>query len=162
MAKMPKKDLRNKPVKQNSKLLKDPVRRDFLYLATGAVAAVGVANVAWPLIDQMNPDASMLALSSIEVDIGAVQEGQSITVQWRGKPVFIRHRTKKEIAEAKEVVLETLPEHIIKNSNLRVINISFYLTVTNHEALVVSFMITLIVEIGKKILHLHKMLEKHF
>ncbi len=107
---MPKKDLRNKPVKQNSKLLKDPVRRDFLYLATGAVAAVGVANVAWPLIDQMNPDASMLALSSIEVDIGAVQEGQSITVQWRGKPVFIRHRTKKEIAEAKEVVLETLPD----------------------------------------------------
>ena len=48
----------------------DPTRRDFLYVATGAVAAVGVAGTVWPLIDQMNPDASVLALASIEFDVG--------------------------------------------------------------------------------------------
>jgi ubiquinol-cytochrome c reductase iron-sulfur subunit len=78
----------------------DQNRRDFLFLATGAVGAVGAAAVAWPLIDQMNPDASTLALAAIEVDIDAIQEGQIVTVKWRGKPVFIRHRTAKEIAEA--------------------------------------------------------------
>ena len=85
-----------------------PNRRDFLYLATGAVGAVGVAAVAWPFIDQMNPDASTLAMSSIEVDIGAIAEGQIVTVKWRGGPVFIRHRTKKEIAEAQDVQLSEL------------------------------------------------------
>jgi ubiquinol-cytochrome c reductase iron-sulfur subunit len=78
----------------------DPNRRDFLFLATGAVGAVGVAAVIWPLIDQMNPDASTVALAAIEVDIGAIQEGQIVTVKWRGKPVFIRHRTAKEIEAA--------------------------------------------------------------
>jgi ubiquinol-cytochrome c reductase iron-sulfur subunit len=78
----------------------DQNRRDFLFLATGAVGAVGVGAVVWPLIDQMNPDASTLALAAIEVDITAIQEGQIVTVKWRGKPVFIRHRTAKEIEEA--------------------------------------------------------------
>jgi ubiquinol-cytochrome c reductase iron-sulfur subunit len=75
----------------------DQNRRDFLFLATGAVGAVGVGAVVWPLIDQMNPDAATLALAAIEVDISAIQEGQIVTVKWRGKPVFIRHRTPKEI-----------------------------------------------------------------
>ncbi|PLX38177.1 MAG: ubiquinol-cytochrome c reductase iron-sulfur subunit [Hyphomicrobiales bacterium] len=88
----------------------EPTRRDFLYIATGAVGAVGVAGVAWPLIDQMNPDASALALASIEVDVSAVEEGQSITVKWRGKPIFIRNRTEKEVEEAKAVPLEDLPD----------------------------------------------------
>mgnify|MGYP000577691781 FL=1 len=86
----------------------EPTRRDFLYVATGAFAAVGVAGIAWPLIDQMNPDASALALASIEVDISNVEVGQSITVKWRGKPVFIRRRTEKEIAEADAVNLADL------------------------------------------------------
>jgi ubiquinol-cytochrome c reductase iron-sulfur subunit len=91
-----------------SATIDDPNRRDFLYLATGAVGAVGVAGLAWPLIDQMNPDASTLALSSIEVDIGAIPEGQIVTVKWRGGPVFIRHRTKKEIDDAEGVPLSEL------------------------------------------------------
>ena len=66
----------------------EPTRRDFLYLATGAFAAVGAANVVWPLIDQMNPDASVKALASLEVDLSAIETGQSVTVTWRGKPVF--------------------------------------------------------------------------
>jgi ubiquinol-cytochrome c reductase iron-sulfur subunit len=78
-------------------------RRDFLYLATGAVGAVGVAAAAWPFIDSMNPAADTLALASIDVDLAPVQEGQAITVTWRGKPVFIRHRTGAEIEEAKKV-----------------------------------------------------------
>ncbi|WP_321341478.1 ubiquinol-cytochrome c reductase iron-sulfur subunit [uncultured Cohaesibacter sp.] len=81
----------------------EPTRRDFLYVATGAFGAVGAAALAWPFIDQMNPDASAVALSSIEVDISSIEVGQSLTVKWRGKPVFIRHRTDKEIEEAKAV-----------------------------------------------------------
>ncbi len=83
-------------------------RRDFLYLATGAVAVVGAAAAVWPLIDSMNPSADVLALSSTEVDIAPVAVGQSITVVWRGKPIFIRHRTEKEIEEARAVDVSTL------------------------------------------------------
>lgn len=86
----------------------EPTRRDFLYVATGAFAAVGAACAVWPLIDQMNPDASVLALASIEVDISAVPVGQEITVKWRGKPVFIRHRSEAEIAAAESVDVSTL------------------------------------------------------
>ena len=83
-------------------------RRDFLFTATYAVGAVGVGATVWPLIDQMNPDASVKALASTEVDISNVEIGQSITVLWRGKPVFIRRRTDEEIAEARDVKLEEL------------------------------------------------------
>ena len=88
--------------------LAEPSRRDFLYIATGAVGVVGVGALAWPFIDQMNPDASALALSSIEVDISAIQPGQIVTVQWRGKPVFIRNRTDKEMQDVKAVPLGEL------------------------------------------------------
>ena len=83
-------------------------RRDFIFTASYALGAVGVGAVAWPLIDQMNPDASVKALASTEVDISGVERGQSITVLWRGKPVFIRRRTDDEIAKAKEVDLKEL------------------------------------------------------
>lgn len=96
----------------------EPTRRDFLYIATGAVAAVGAAALAWPFIDQMNPDASTLALGTIEVDVGPVAEGQSITVQWRGKPVFIRHRTAKEVQDSKAVPAGELRDALARNANL--------------------------------------------
>jgi len=83
-------------------------RRDFLYIATGAFATIGPAVAIWPLIDQMNPDASAAALSSIEVDLGPIEEGQAITVVWRKKPVFIRHRTAREIQEALATPLSEL------------------------------------------------------
>ena len=85
-------------------------RRDFLYIATGSFAAVGAAAVVWPLVDQMNPDASVQALAEIEVDLSAIPEGQSVTVKWQGKPVFIRHRTAEEIEEARSVDVATLPD----------------------------------------------------
>lgn len=85
-------------------------RRDFLYIATGAVGAVGVAGAAWPLINQLNPDASVLALASIRVDIAPIVEGSSVTIMWRGMPVFIRHRTAAEIAEAQSVPLSDLKD----------------------------------------------------
>jgi ubiquinol-cytochrome c reductase iron-sulfur subunit len=89
----------------------EPTRRDFLYIATGAVGAVGAAAVAVPLISQMNPDASTIAAGApVEVDITPVTEGQVIKVFWRGKPIFINHRTKKEIEEAKSVNLASLPD----------------------------------------------------
>ncbi len=84
-------------------------RRDFIFTASYALGAVGVGAAVWPLIDQMNPDASVKALASTEVDVSGVEKGQSITVLWRGKPVFIRRRTEEEIAKAKDVKLEDLP-----------------------------------------------------
>jgi len=83
-----------------SKRPEDPGRRDFIVIATNAMAGLGAAAVVWPLIDQMNPAADTLALANIEVDVSKISEGQSITVKWRGKPVFIRHRTEDEIARA--------------------------------------------------------------
>ena len=83
-------------------------RREFIFTATYAVGAVGVGATVWPLIDQMNPDASVKALASTEVDISNVEKGQSITVLWRGKPVFIRRRTDEEIAKARDVSLQDL------------------------------------------------------
>jgi ubiquinol-cytochrome c reductase iron-sulfur subunit len=85
-------------------------RRDFLYLVTGATAAVGAAAMVWPLIDAMNPAADTLALASTEVDLSGIDEGMRITVTWRGKPVFIAHRTPQEIEEAEAVPLEELPD----------------------------------------------------
>jgi ubiquinol-cytochrome c reductase iron-sulfur subunit len=86
----------------------EPTRRDFLYITTGAVGAVAAASAVWPLIDQMNPDASTLAASSTEVDLANIAPGQILTVKWRGKPVFVRHRTAKEIAAARAVPLSEL------------------------------------------------------
>ena len=83
-------------------------RREFNFTATYAVGAVGVGATVWPLIDQMNPDASVKALASTEVDISGVEKGQSITVLWRGKPVFIRRRTDEEITKARQVNIDEL------------------------------------------------------
>jgi ubiquinol-cytochrome c reductase iron-sulfur subunit len=85
-------------------------RRDILYIATGAAATVAVGGMAWPVISQMNPDASALALASTEVDVSAIPVGQIVTVKWRGKPVFIRHRTPEEIKAAENVPLTELPD----------------------------------------------------
>ncbi|QDM18737.1 ubiquinol-cytochrome c reductase iron-sulfur subunit [Tardiphaga sp. vice352] len=86
-------------------------RRDFLFVATGAVAAVGAAAVVWPLISQMNPDASTIAAGApIDVDLAPIAEGQDIKVFWRGKPIYIMHRTKKQIDEARAVTIASLPD----------------------------------------------------
>lgn len=85
-------------------------RRDFIYIAAGAVGAVGVAAVAWPIINQLNPDASVLALASIEYDVGSIPEGSAVTIKWRGTPVFVRHRTQKEIDEARAVPMDQLKD----------------------------------------------------
>ena len=88
--------------------IKKPKRRDFLLTVTAATGAVGVGAAAWPLIDQMNPDASVKALASTEVDVSSVEPGQSITVLWRGKPVFIKRRTEEEINKARSVDIKDL------------------------------------------------------
>ena len=85
-------------------------RRDFLFTASYALGAVGVGVAVWPLIDQMNPDASVKALAITEVDISKIGLGKTITVLWRGKPVFIRKRTQEEISKAQNVKLEELKD----------------------------------------------------
>ena len=89
----------------------EPTRRDFLYVMTGAVAAAGAVAAVVPLISQMNPDSSTIAAGApIEVDLSPIADGQVIKVFWRGKPIFIDHRTKKEIDEARAVDWHTLPD----------------------------------------------------
>ncbi len=85
-------------------------RRDFIFTASYALGAVGIGVAVLPLIDQMNPDASVKALSSTEVDVSEVSPGQSITVLWRGKPVFIKRRTEEEISKARDVDLKELKD----------------------------------------------------
>ena len=87
-----------------------PKRRDFLFTATYTIGAVGLGAAIWPLVDQMNPDSSVKALSTTEVDVSSVEPGKTITVLWRGKPIFIRRRTKKEIIEAASVSLKDLKD----------------------------------------------------
>jgi len=93
-------------------------RRDFLYVASGAIGAVGAAMAAWPLIDQMNPSAAVLAMSSVEVDLSSVAAGQQVVVKWRGHPLFVRHRTPSEISAAKAVDVSALPDPLANNDNL--------------------------------------------
>jgi ubiquinol-cytochrome c reductase iron-sulfur subunit len=89
----------------------EPTRRDFLYIATATAGAVGAAATLIPLISQMNPDASTIAAGApIEVDLAPIAEGQIIKVFWRSKPIFISHRSKKEIDEARNVNVASLPD----------------------------------------------------
>lgn len=96
----------------------EPTRRDFLVIAGNAFAAVGAAATLWPFVAQMNPDASTQALASTELDLSPIQEGQAITAMWRGKPVFIRNRTKEEIAKAVEIKADQLPDASARNDAL--------------------------------------------
>lgn len=93
----------------------EPVtRRDFIHIAATAFTAIGGAAALWPLINQMNPDASALSLASIELDLAPIKEGQAVTVMWRGKPIFVRHRTAEEIKSAKDTPLGDLKDPIAR------------------------------------------------
>jgi ubiquinol-cytochrome c reductase iron-sulfur subunit len=95
----------------------DSTRRDFLYYATAGAGVVTAGAVVWPLVNQMNPTADVQALSSIFVDIGGVEVGSQLTVNFLGKPVFIRRRTPEEITEARAVDLSELPDRLSQNPN---------------------------------------------
>lgn len=88
----------------------DVTKRDFLKLVTGSAAAIGAGAIAWTLVDSMNPSADVLALASVDVDLKPIPVGSGITVLWRGKPVFVRHRTAQEIKAAEDVKLASLIE----------------------------------------------------
>jgi len=108
-------------------------RRDFLHIASLALAGVGAAYAAWPFIDQMNPSANVLALASIEVDLSPIQPGQTVKIQWRGKPVYISHRTEQAIEQARAVDTAALPdpqtdtERVIKPEYLVLVGICTHL-----------------------------------
>ena len=88
----------------------ETTRRDFIVLAATALGSVGAAATAWPFINSMNPSADVLALSQVEVDLTPIAVGQGIKVKWRGAPVFIRHRSPQEIAEAQKDDSASLPD----------------------------------------------------
>ncbi|WP_299143869.1 ubiquinol-cytochrome c reductase iron-sulfur subunit [uncultured Tateyamaria sp.] len=93
-------------------------RRDFLYYATAGAGAVTAGAAVWPLVNQMNPSADVLALSSIRVDVSSLEPGSQLTVKWLGKPVFIRRRSEEEISAARDVAISDLPDGIARNDNL--------------------------------------------
>ena len=88
----------------------DHTRRDFLYIAAGAFTAFGAGAVAWPLVDSMNPAADTLAASTVDVDLAPIKPGLRVTVKYRGSPVFIDRRTKKQVEEARKVPWKDLPD----------------------------------------------------
>jgi ubiquinol-cytochrome c reductase iron-sulfur subunit len=92
-------------------------RRDFIHIAATAFTAIGAAAALWPVISQMNPDQSALSLASVELDLAPIQEGQAVTLLWRGKPIFVRHRTADEIQKAKAVPLADLKDPIDRVMN---------------------------------------------
>ena len=85
-------------------------RRDFIFISATAFAAVGAAAALWPAIDQMNPDAKALSTATLELDLSPIQAGQAVTLLWRGKPIFIRHRTPAEIARAQATPITDLKD----------------------------------------------------
>ncbi|CAG7592846.1 MAG: ubiquinol-cytochrome c reductase iron-sulfur subunit [Candidatus Midichloria sp.] len=85
-----------------------PTRRDFVVLAASAVAGVGAITAAVPFIRSLSPDASVLAVGSTEVDLSNIKEGETITVMWRGKPIFVTKRTPNQIEEVRSVNLAEL------------------------------------------------------
>ena len=99
--------------------VKNKKRRSFLQLSTISLGAIGTAGFIWPFLKSMNPAEDTLALGSTEVNIADIEEGQGITVKWRGKPVFIRKRTQEEISEAKAVKLEDLKDPAIDDDRVK-------------------------------------------
>jgi ubiquinol-cytochrome c reductase iron-sulfur subunit len=95
----------------------EPTRRDFLYVATGAACVAGIGFAAWPFIAQMNPPAGSAA-ASLEIDLAPIPPGQQVVFQWQGQPLFVRHRTDKEIAAARAVAASALPDTLARNANL--------------------------------------------
>ena len=85
-------------------------RRDFIHIGAGVSGAIAAGAAVWPLIDQMNPSADVLALATVEVDLSSIEAGSGITVMWQGKPIFIRRRTADEIAIARSVDMADLPD----------------------------------------------------
>ncbi|OFX01764.1 MAG: ubiquinol-cytochrome c reductase iron-sulfur subunit [Alphaproteobacteria bacterium RIFCSPHIGHO2_12_FULL_63_12] len=96
----------------------EPTRRDFIHILALATTAVGAAGAVVPLVQQMNPDASVLALSTKEVDLSSLEVGQAIKVMWQGKPVFIRRRTAEEIETSEDTPLSDLKDPIARNDNI--------------------------------------------
>ena len=97
----------------------DKTKRDFIVLTANAMAGIGAASFAWPLVSSLNPSADVLALASTEINISSIEKGESVRVMWRGKPVFIRRRTEQEIAEAREVNDNILPDPESDNARVK-------------------------------------------
>ena len=110
-----------------------PTRRDFIYTLTASLGVLGAGASVWPIVSQMNPDSSVKAMSTVEVDISKVDKGKEITVMWRGKPVFIKRRTEDEITKARNISIGELPhpetdkKRVLKDEWLVVVGICTHL-----------------------------------
>lgn len=110
----------------------DESRRDFLFLATGAMGAVGGAMAVWPFISQLAPDAGVVAAGApVELDLGSIQPGAQIKVLWRGKPYFIRNRTEAEVKAAQDTPLSQLPDPQPDSARVKAGNERWLITAAN-------------------------------
>ena len=120
-----------KPIHEDDEAPTNEERRDFLEKSTSALAAVGVAAASWPFIASMNPSRDVQAKAITTVDLGGLAAGQVETVEWQGKPVFIFHRTDKEIADMRAVETKIDPEpdekRVIKPEYLVVVGVCTHL-----------------------------------
>ena len=85
-------------------------RRDFVVLTASTVAAAGVVASAVPFVKSLGPDSSVLAAGTVEIDISNIKQGETITVMWRGKPVFVTNRNEKQIKDAEDVDITSLKD----------------------------------------------------
>jgi ubiquinol-cytochrome c reductase iron-sulfur subunit len=88
-------------------------KKGFSYFVVGtAMAGVGIAakSIIQGALGMLQPTGAVLALANIEVDLSNIAEGSTVTVSWRGKPLFIKHRTPEEIETARSTPLSELPD----------------------------------------------------
>ncbi len=96
-------------VDQTSNASSEPARRDFLFLATGAMVAVGAGALVWPFVSSLAPDAETVAAGApVDLDLTPIAPGQIVKIFWRGKLIFVRHLTEVELAESRAVPLPEL------------------------------------------------------
>jgi ubiquinol-cytochrome c reductase iron-sulfur subunit len=80
----------------------------FMVGTMGAITAAGAKSTVQEFLKNMSASADVLAMAKVEVDLSAIPEGKNVIIKWRGKPVFIRHRTSSEIEEANKVEISSL------------------------------------------------------
>lgn len=94
----------------SDQLQPDQQRRDFLKLTAAACGVACACYVGYKAVDYMAPAEDSKAEATTEVNISSLKEGSSLKVMWRGKPIFVKKRTKQEIEEARDVNLSSLPD----------------------------------------------------
>lgn len=80
----------------------------FMIGSSGLLGATAAKSTITNFLSSMNASADVLALAKVELEMASIPEGKNAIIKWRGKPVFVRHRTSDEIEEANSVDIKSL------------------------------------------------------